>query len=47
MIITKHPARLKQTMLLAVMRCVMRREYYPNTGLQKLHTNAIIADTGI
>lgn len=47
MIITKHPARLKQTMLLAVMRCVMPKEYFPNTGLQKLHTNAVIVDTGI
>ncbi len=47
MITTKHLARLKQTMLLAVMRCVMSKEYYLNTGLQKLHTNAVIADTGI
>ena len=47
MIITKHPARTKQTMLLVAMRCVMPKEYYLNIGLQKLHTNAIIADTGI
>jgi hypothetical protein len=47
MIITKYPARLKQTMLLAAMRCAMLKEYYLNTGLQKLHTNAVIADTGI
>jgi hypothetical protein len=47
MIITKHPARLKQTMLLAVMRCVMPKEYYLNTDQQKLHTNAVIADIGI
>ena len=47
MIITNFPARTKQTMLLAVMRCVMPKEYYLNTDQQKLHTNAIIADTGI
>lgn len=47
MIITKHPARIKQIMPLAAMRCVTPKEYYLNIGLQKLHTNAIIADTGI
>ena len=47
MIITKHPVRTKQTMLLAAMRCVTLKEYYLNTGLRKLHTNAIIVDIGI
>ena len=47
MIITKYPVRTKQTMPFAAMRCVMLKEYCLNTGLQKLHTNAIIADTGI
>lgn len=47
MIITKHPVRIKQTIVLAAMLFVMRGEYYLNTGLRKLHTNAIIVDTGI
>ena len=47
MIITNFPAVVKQTILREMTQFVMRREYYLNTGLQKLHTNAIIADTGI
>jgi len=47
MIITNFPVRVKQTILQEMMQSVMRREYCPNTGLQKLHTNAVIADTGI
>jgi|LauGreDrversion4_2_1035121.scaffolds.fasta_scaffold120697_1 hypothetical protein len=47
MIITNFPAVVKQTMVLAVMRCAMREEYYLNTDQQKLHTSAVIADTGI
>ncbi len=47
MIITKHPVRAKQTMPLAAMRCVTPKEYYLNIGLIKLHTSAIIVDTGI
>lgn len=47
MIITKHPVRIKQTIVLAAMLFVMRGEYCPNIGLRKLHTNAIIVDTGI
>lgn len=47
MIITNFRARIKQTILLKTMRCVMLKEYYLNIGLRKLHTNVVIADIGI
>jgi hypothetical protein len=47
MIITKHPVRIKQTIVLAAMLFVMRGEYCPNIVQQKLHIDAIIVDTGI